>query len=176
MIQGVHAETIAFSPYDQARGYVMARSLASIGIASQFGGREVELRGTQTRPFRVRVTEVHERSKAISCLLELHDVARIYAPLIRVEITCVPEGSRTRLSLKGSASRGLIPSAYAQATGARGLANEYARALLDQIARAIETRFAGDRQPSSPQATPALRKPRTAAEVRSPRRSRALST
>ena len=145
MIQGVHAETIVFSSYEQARGYVLARNLHSVGIASQFGGREVELRGTRPRLFRARVAGVNERAKTISCQLELHDLARLYAPLMRVELSFVADGANTRISLRGSAARDLTPAASMQAPVARGLANEYARAFLDKIAEAIEKRSADNR-------------------------------
>lgn len=138
MIQGVHAETIVFAKYEQARAFVLTRSLPSIGIASQFGGREIELRGTRPRPFRVRVTDVRERGKTISCQLELHDVARPYAPLMRIDLNFVPDVANTRVNLRGSAARELTPASSTQSEVSRGLANEYARALLDQIAMAIE--------------------------------------
>ena len=139
MIQGVHAATIVFAPYEQANGFVLARSLPSVGIASQFGGREIELPGTTPRPFRVRVTGVSERTKkTISCQLELHDVARLYAPLMRVELTFTADGANTRVGLTGSTARDLTPASAAQGAKSLGLANEYARCLLDQIANAIE--------------------------------------
>ncbi|MGH7867133.1 MAG: hypothetical protein ACREP9_05715 [Candidatus Dormibacteraceae bacterium] len=149
MIQGVHAETIVFARYEQASSFVLARSLPSVGISSQFGGREVELRGSKSRPFRVRVTDVRERSrKTISCQLELHDVAHGYAPLMRVELSFIPDGTNTRVDLKGSAARDLTPGPSAQTASSRGLANEYARALLEQIAKAIEGRSVeGGRSP-----------------------------
>jgi hypothetical protein len=141
VIQGVHAETIVFAQYAQANGFVLARSLPSIGIASQFGGREIVLRGTRPRSFRVRVTDVSERSKkTISCQLDLHDVARLYAPLMRVELTFTGDGANTRVGLTGSTARDLAPASSAQAVESLGLANEYARGLLDQIANAIEER------------------------------------
>ena len=153
MIQGVHAETIVFAKYEQANGFVLARSLPSIGIASQFGGREIELRGTRPRPFRVRVTGVSERSKkTISCQIELHDVARLYAPLMRVELTFTPDGANTRVGLTGSTARDLTPASPAQAAISRGLANEYARCLLDQIAKAIEERPSKTAPTSKPRA------------------------
>jgi hypothetical protein len=138
VILGVHAETIVFAPYEQAAGFVQARSLPSLGIASQFGGREIELRGTKPRTFRLRLTGVSARTKTISCQLELHDLARLHAPLMRVELSFTPDGANTRVRLVGSAARDLSPASSTQGAMSRGLANEYARALLDQIAKAIE--------------------------------------
>ena len=149
MIQGVHAETIIFSKYEQARDFVLTRNLPSIGIASQFGGREIELRGSEPRPFRVRVADVHERAKTISCQIELHDVARLYAPLIRAEVSFVPDGPNTRANLRGSAARNFTPAASKHAAIALRLANEYARALLEQLAKAIE-RHPAPTRPTSP--------------------------
>jgi hypothetical protein len=150
MIQGVHAETIVFAQYEKAAQFVLARSLPSIGIASQFGGREVELRGTRPRMSRVRVTDVRERARAISCQLEVHDVTRLYAPLMRIELSFVPDGANTRVNLTGATARDLAPASSMQQTTSRGLANEYARGLLDQIAKAIEKRSAEGHSTSRP--------------------------
>ena len=151
MIQGVHAETIIFSRFEQARDFVLTRNLPSIGVASQFGGREIELRGSEPRPFRIRIADVKERAKHISCQIELHDVARLYAPMMRVEISFVPDGPNTRVSLTGSAARNFTPASSQHTAIARGLANEYARALLEQLAEAIERRPAPAR-PKTPTA------------------------
>src|SRR5579859_4597374 len=137
MIQGIHAETIVFANYKNAAQFVLARNLPSIGIASQFGGREVELRGSQTRMSRVRVTDVREKTKAISCQLEVNDLASLNAPLMRIELSFVPEGANTRVNLTGATARDLAPASSTQDVASRGLANEYARGLLDQIAKAI---------------------------------------
>lgn len=150
MILGVHAETIVFARYEQAAGFVQARSMPSLGIASQFGGREIELRGTKPRTFRLRLTGISERTKAISCQLELHDLARLHAPLMRVEVSFTPEGANTRVRLAGSAARDLAPASSTQGAMSRALANEYARALLDQIAKAIEESPAETQSTSRP--------------------------
>lgn len=148
MIQGVHAETIVFAQYEKAAQFVLTRNLPSIGIASQFGGREVELRGTRPRMSRVRVTDVRQRARTISCQLEVHDIARLYSPLMRIELSFVPEGGNTRVNLTGATARDLAPASSTQQATSRVLANEYARGLLDQIAMAIEKR-PGEGDPAS---------------------------
>ncbi len=160
MIPGVHAETIAFTSYEQASSLVLARGWPWIGTAGQLGGRDVELQGPRQRRFRVRVTDLRERGKTMSCQLELHDVERLFAPLMKVELSFVPDIANTRVSLRGSAARELTPASSMQAAMSRGLANEYARALLDQIAKAMEERSGGGSLASQSRAEAGLRKRR----------------
>src|SRR2546425_12976687 len=65
VIPGVHAETIAFTSYEQASSLVLARGWPWMGTAGQLGGRDVELQGTRQRRFRVRVTDLRERGKTM---------------------------------------------------------------------------------------------------------------
>lgn len=156
MLQGVHGQTIVFTKYQQARSLLLAEGGPSIGTSSEFGGRDVKLQGTKPRRVRMRVTDLRERGKTITCQLDLHDAERSVAPLMRVELSFVPDGANTRISLRGAAVRDLTAASSMQAAASRTLANEYARGLLDQVAKAIEKRSAnGD--PSSRQRT--TRKP-----------------
>jgi hypothetical protein len=160
VIPGVHAETIAFTSYEQARSLVLARGWPWIGTAGQLGGRDVELQGTRQRRFRVRVTDLRERGKTMSCQLELYDIEHLFAPLMKVELSFVPDIANTRVSLRGSTGGDLTPASSMQAAMSRGLANEYARALLDQIAKAMEERSGGGSPASQSRADAGLRKRR----------------
>jgi hypothetical protein len=138
VIQGVHAETIVFSPYQRAHGLVAARDWPTLGTTGKLGGRELELAGKRPRRFRMHVTDVRARTKSVTCQLELHDAERVSAPLMKLELSFVPDGGNTRISLVGSTARALAPASSTQGDVSRQLANQYARALLDQIAQAIE--------------------------------------
>lgn len=140
MLQGVHAETIVFTSYQQARSLRLDAGWPLVGTASEFGGRDVKLLGAKPRRFRIRVTGLRESGKAISCQLDLHDGDRVFAPLMRVELSFVPDGPNTRVRLTGATARDLTPASAMQGEMSRALANEYARALLGLIAKAMEAR------------------------------------
>lgn len=137
MLQGVHAETIAFTTYQQTRSGLLDGSRPLIGTAT-----EIQLRGTPARRFRMRARDMRESGKTVSCQLELHDSDRFSTPLIRAELTFAGDAGNTRLRLRGSTARNLSPAAPRQAEMSRSLANEYARALLEHLAHAVEVRAA----------------------------------
>lgn len=140
MIQGVHAQTLVFASYQRVHDRVLAQGWPRLGTATQYGGRDVALRGTEPRRFHLHVVDRRERAKTVCCQLELHDAKRRSAPLMRVELTFVPDGANTRVSLSGSAAVDLTPASSMQGFMSRRLANEYARALLEGIAHATEER------------------------------------
>jgi len=142
LLQGVHAETIAFTKYADARGLLLERGWSWIGVPSEFGGRDVKLRGASARRFRMRLVDQRESGKTISCSLELHHAERLHAPLMKLELGFAPDGSNTRIRLRGSTNRDLAPAASTTGTDPREPANGYARALVEQIAKAIEARRA----------------------------------
>ena len=153
MLQGVHAETVLFTSFEQARSVLIKGGWSSIGIAGTFGGRDVKLPGTRPRRFRMQVTGLRESGKTISCQVELHDAERLFAPLMRVELSFTGDGTQTRVRLRGSWARDLSPASPTQDAISKGLANEYARALLDQIAKAVEARSAAKgHRPAQPRA------------------------
>ena len=76
----------------------------------------------------------------MSCQVELCDPDRVGAVLLRAELTFAPNGPSTNVALKGSALLpGLAAASSMQTVLSLRVANEYARALLEQIARDIET-------------------------------------
>ncbi len=154
MLQGVHAETIVFTSYQQARSLRLDGGWPLIGTASEFGGRDVKLLGTKPRRFRIRTTDLRESGKAISCQLDLHDGERLFAPLMRVELSFVQDGPNTRVRLRGATVRDLTPASPMQSEMSRALANEYARALLGLIAKAMEARSGKSHPAARPRAVP----------------------
>ena len=134
MLQGVHAETIVFTVYQQARSSVLDPQQPLLATA-----REVRLDETPRR-FRMRTREVRQSGKALTCQIELHDTGRPLATLMRLEITFAPDGGNTRVTLRGSTVRDLTPASPSQDDTSRRLANTYARALLEDIARELEAR------------------------------------
>lgn len=137
MLQGVHAETIAFAPYHHARSSLLDGGRPLVGNSS-----EVLLGGRPPRRFQLRARDMRESGKALSCQLELGDADRRFATVLRVELSLTPDGDNTRVRLRGSTARDLSPASSMQNETSRRLANEYARALLEQIAHAIEIRVA----------------------------------
>ena len=75
----------------------------------------------------------------MSCVLELYDADHVGAALLKAQLTFGPNGRNTSVALKGSALPGSAPSSSTQTVMSLRVANEYARALLEQIARDIET-------------------------------------
>lgn len=138
MLQGVHADTIIFADYHHTRS-----SLLGGGSLLSQSGREIELQGTPPRRFRVRVRGMREVGKAISCELQLHEGKQGSAPLMAVDLTFAPDNANTRVRLRGATARNLSPASPTQDDLSRRLANQYARALLDQIANGIEAPRAG---------------------------------
>jgi hypothetical protein len=138
LLLGVHADTIAFTTYARARGLLLDRGWTWIGAPSKYGGRDVKLAGSPPRRFHMRLTGQRESGKTISCQLELHDAGRLHAPLMKLELGFAPDGSNTRIRLRGSTARELTPVSSTGGTDPRGPANVYARALADQIAKAME--------------------------------------
>ena len=153
MIQGVHAQTLVFASYQHVHDRVLAQGWPRVGTANRFGGRDVALTGAKPRRFHLRVTDLRQRGKTVRCQLVLHDLNRIPAPLMRVELTFVPDGANTRVSLSGSAAVDLSPASSMQCALSRQLANEYARALLEGIAHATEERTL-ETDPTSDAPTP----------------------
>jgi hypothetical protein len=135
VLQGVHAETIAFANFQRTRGCLLDGSRPLIAAAE-----EVVLSGTPPRRFRLRARDLRETGKAATWQLELHDATRQFAPLMRFEISFTPDADNTRVRLRGSTVRDLSPVSPPKEEMTRRLANEYARSLVEHIAHAIELR------------------------------------
>jgi hypothetical protein len=100
-----------------------------------------ELTFTGTRPDRlvVRIGEVRSAKKTASCSFQLASPKERFKPKVRgtLEFTTVPMRGRTKVILQGMADRDLIGTPATTET-VRGVANEYVRQLLDEVARRLE--------------------------------------
>ena len=134
LIQGVHAETITFSSYQDACEIALTPGWPWLGGAGLQGTREVDLGRTRPRRFRVRVSEAQARGNTTVCSIELLELDRLFTLRIRVALTLEPNNSGTRLTVSGLVVRDLVDDAESS----RHLANEYVRSLIQQVAEEIE--------------------------------------
>ena len=138
MIQGVNAETITFSSYEDAREIALTPGWPWLGAAGLKGTREVELGGARPRRFRLRVSEAQARGHTTACSIELLELDRLFTLRIRVELALQPNNSGTRLAVSGLVVRDLAGDPSSDAESSRHLANEYVRSLIEQVADEIE--------------------------------------
>lgn len=150
MLQGVHAETIVFTGYRQARSSVLDPDRPLLRTPG-----EVQL-GERARRFRIRAREVRESGKALTCQIDLHDGGRPLTIVMRIELSFAPDGANTRVKLRGSTVRNLTAASPTQDETSRKLANEYARGLLEHLAREIEARAAENSRANGPSMPPAV--------------------
>lgn len=145
MIQGVHAESVAFVDYKQATRLFQLPGWTWLGLPGQFSTRRVHLKGTPPRDCQLRVTHIQVLKRALACTLQVEsregppgtmlirgDFTLVAAPIATAATRCV-------LSLTGLAARHLAEtSGPASIDASRHLANEYARSLLQQVAGGLE--------------------------------------
>jgi hypothetical protein len=100
-----------------------------------------ELKFTGTRPDRlvVRIAEIRSAKKTASCSFQLESRKERFKPKVRgtLEFITVPMRGRTKIVLQGIADRNLVGT-LAPTETVRGVANEYVRQQLDEIARRLE--------------------------------------
>jgi hypothetical protein len=96
---------------------------------------------TGTRPDRlvVRIGEIRSTKKTASCSFQLESPTERFKPKVsgKLEFATVPTGDRTKVVLQGMADRDLV-GPLAPTETVRGVANEYVRQLLDEIAKRLE--------------------------------------
>lgn len=138
MIQGVHAETIAFSSYADACKIALTPGWPWLGEAEVQGSREVDLGGVPLRRVRLRVSETQARGHSTVCSIELLGVDRLFTSRIQIELTLQPHSSGTRLTVSGLFARDLAGDPSGDPEGSRHLANEYVRSLIEKVAKEIE--------------------------------------
>lgn len=138
MIQGVHAETISFSSYADAREIALTPGWPWLGEAGLQGSREVNLGGVGSRRVRLRVSEAQARGHSTVCSIELLEVDRLFTPRIQIELTLQPNDSGTRLTVSGVFARDLAGDPNSDPDLSRHLANEYLRSLIEKVAEEIE--------------------------------------
>jgi len=106
-----------------------------------------ELTFTGTHPDRlvVRIGEIRSAKKTASCSFQLASPDERFKPKVRgtLEFATVPMRGRTKIILQGMADRDLIGTPATTET-VRGVANEYVRQLLDEVARRLEEMAASE--------------------------------
>ena len=138
MIQGIHAETISFSSYEDAREIALTPGWPWLGEAALQGSREVNLGGVPSRRVRLRVSEVQAHGRSTVCTFELLEVDLLFTPRIQIDLTLQPNGSGTRLTMSGLFARDLAGDPNSDPEVSRHLANEYLRSLIEKVAEKIE--------------------------------------
>lgn len=145
MIQGVHAETVAFINFKQAASLLQVPGWKWLGAEGQFSTRRVPLTGNPPRDCRLRVSRVNVLNQGATSTVQLESHEGVPGtPLIRGDVSLAPAPSgnattRCVLSFRGLAARNLADAGGPASTDAtRRLANEYARSLLEQIAGSLE--------------------------------------
>jgi hypothetical protein len=138
LIQGVHAETISFSSYADAREIALTPGSPWLGEAGLQGSREVNLGGVPPRRVRLRVSEAQAHGHSTVCSIELLELDRLFTPRIQIGFTLQPNGSGTRLTVSSLFARELAGDPNSNSEVSRHLANEYMRSLIEKVADAIE--------------------------------------
>jgi hypothetical protein len=137
VIQGVHAQSVVFIGLESVEGLLRA----GLWTRPQGDASTAELTFIGTRPDRlvVRIGGIRSAKKTASCNFQLESPTELFKPKVRgtLEFTPVPMHSRTKVVLQGMADRDLIGT-LAPTETVRGVANEYVRQLLDEIARRLE--------------------------------------
>lgn len=136
MIQGVHARSVVFIGPESVEG------LLRVGLWRGSHGRasNVELAFTGTRPDRlvVRIGEIRALRRSTFCTFQLESVSERFKPKVKgtLEFIAMAQRDRTKVSLQAMADRDLVGAASTETV--RGVANEYVRQMLDEIARRLE--------------------------------------
>jgi hypothetical protein len=138
LIQGVHAETISFSSYADARAIALTPGWPWLGEAGLQGSREVNLGGVPPRRIRLRVSAAHAGGHGTVCSIELLEVDRLFTPRIQIELTLQPNNSGTRLTVSGLFPQDLAREPNSDPERSRHLATEYLRSLIEKVAEEIE--------------------------------------
>lgn len=137
MIQGVHAQSVIFIGPESVGG-LLQRGLWP-GPRGRLGTAELVFTGTHPDRLVVRIGEIRSAKKTASCSFQLESPKEGFKPKVRgtLEFIAVPVRGRTKVILQGMAVRDLVGT-LAPTETVRGVANEYVRQLLDEIARRLE--------------------------------------
>ena len=137
MIQGVHAQSVIFIGLESVEGILEG----GLWRRPQGHSSTTELSFTGSHPDRllVRIGDIRSARKHASCSFQLESRKEPFKPKVRgtLEFTTVPIRGRTKIMLQGIADRDLVGT-LAPTEMVRGVANEYGRQLLDEIARRLE--------------------------------------
>lgn len=137
MIQGVHAQSVVFIRPDSVGGLLEGGLWP--GPQGRLGTTELAFTGTHPDRLVVRIGEIRSAKKSASCSFQLESPKEGFKTKVRgtLEFIPVPMRGRTKVILQGMAVRDLVGS-LASTEAVRGVANEYVRQLLDEIAKRLE--------------------------------------
>lgn len=159
MIQGVHAQSVVFIGPESVEGLLKGGLWR--GPQGRTSSAELEFSGTRPVRMVVRIGEIRSSRKAASCGFQLESTKERFKPKVKgmLEFLEAPTQGRTKVTLQGMADRGLA-DALASTELVRGVANEYGRQLLDEIASRLEELAASE---PAEAVTGTLRTPRSLA-------------
>jgi hypothetical protein len=137
VIQGVHAQSVVFIGPESVAG-LLQRGLWH-GLQGRASTAELAFTGTRPDRLAVRIGDIRSSRRSASCSFELESVKEHFKPKVKgtLEFTEAPTRGRTKVILQGMADRDLLGTP-APTEAVRGVANEYVRQMLDQIARRLE--------------------------------------
>jgi hypothetical protein len=133
----VHAQSVVFIGPESVGGLLQGGLWP--GPRGRLGTTELTFTGTHPDRLVVRLGEIRSAKRSASCSFQLESPNEGFKPRVRgtLEFITVPTRGRTKVILQGMADRDLVGTLASTAT-VRGVANEYVRQLLDEIARRLE--------------------------------------
>ena len=137
VIQGVHAQSVVFIGPESVAGLLQG----GLWRGPQGRASTAELAFTGTCPDRlvVRIGQIRSSKRSASCSFQLESPIERFKPKVTgtLEFIEAPTRGRTKVILQGMADRALVGT-QAPTEAVRGVANEYVRQMLDEIARRLE--------------------------------------
>ncbi len=143
VIQGVHAQSVVF---------VDLKSIVDLlehglwpGPHDYGSTTERNFRGTRPDRLIVRISGIRSAKRMARCSFQLASREERFKAKVRgtLEFTAIPMKGRTKVILQGLADRDLAGKT-APTEAVRGVANEYVRQLLDEIATRLEELAKGE--------------------------------
>ncbi len=143
MIQGVHAQSVVFIGLESVEGLLQAGLWP--GPQGHASTAELTFNGSYPDRLVVRIGQIRSAKKTASCSFQLESPKERFKPKVRgtLEFTSVPIRGRTKVILQAMADRDLVGTPAPTET-VRGVANEYGRQLLDEIAKRLEQLATGE--------------------------------
>jgi hypothetical protein len=153
LIQGVHAQSVIFMGLEPLEA-LFQRGLWP-GPQGYSSSTELSFTGSRPGRFTVRMGGLRCTSKTASCSWQLEAPSEPFKPKLRgsLEFSQAATRMRTKVMLQGMVERDLIGAAMAT-DEVRSVANEYARQLLEGIARHLEDLVARQTMASSARSAP----------------------
>jgi hypothetical protein len=151
LIQGVHAQSVVFIGLESVEGLLDGGLWR--GSQGHSSTTELSFRGSRPDRLVVRIGGIRSDKKMTSCSFQLESPEERFKPIVKgtLEFTQDPMRSFTKVNVHGTADRQLV-GASAQTAAVQGVANEYVRQLLDEVARRLEELAKG--LPATPGAGP----------------------